>query len=72
MKIAVAGMALMAVVLGGCSSQAGPFVTNVSSNGAGSIIVEKCMVNLNRAINTVEAANCTNFPIQVQAPSSTR
>jgi type IV secretion system protein VirB7 len=53
--------------LAGCASQAGPFVTNISSNGDGGIVVEKCMVNLNRALNTVEAADCNNHDIQLQA-----
>ena len=49
-----------------CSSKAGPFVTNISSNGAGGIVVEKCMVRLDRMINTVESADCTNTTIQIR------
>lgn len=55
--------ALFAVA--GCSSNAGPFVTNISSDGKGGLIVEKCMVRLDRMINTVESSNCTNSPIQL-------
>lgn len=47
----------------GCASHAGPFVTGISSDGKGNIIVEKCMVRLDRMINTVENSNCTNSTI---------
>ena len=52
-----------AIFLSGCASQAGPFVTNISSDGRGGLTVEKCMVRLDRMINTVEASSCTNTPI---------
>ncbi|GEM20948.1 hypothetical protein [Nitrosococcus oceani] len=54
---------LIVTVISGCASQAGPFVTNISSDGRGGLVVEKCMVRLDRMINTVEAASCTNTPI---------
>lgn len=54
---------VLAVILSGCASQAGPFVTNISSDGRGGLTVEKCMVRLDRMINTVEASNCTNTTI---------
>lgn len=47
----------------GCSSQAGPFVANISSDGRGGLTVEKCMVRLDRMINTVETASCTTTQI---------
>ena len=56
-------LATIAFVLSGCASQAGPFVTNISSDGKGGLVVEKCMVRLDRMINTVEASSCTNTPI---------
>ena len=46
-----------------CTSSAGPFVTNVSSDGHGNLIVEKCMVELQRQISTVQNSNCTTTPI---------
>ena len=49
----------------GCASQAGPFVTNISSDGRGGLTVEKCMVRLDRMINTVESSNCTNTLINL-------
>jgi len=67
-----------ALVLAGCTSSAGPFVTNVSSDGHGNLIVEKCMIQLQRQISTVENSDCTTTPIALglnaptQAPSASR
>jgi len=61
MRIAV--FVVVAAILSGCASQAGPFVTNISSDGKGGLMIEKCMVRLDRMINTVEASSCTNTPI---------
>lgn len=60
------GFAVIAAVTG-CASQAGPFVTGISSDGRGGIVVEKCMVRLDRMINTVEASSCTNSNIALTA-----
>lgn len=49
----------------GCTSKAGPFITNISSDGAGGLVVEKCMMSLNRMITTVENADCTNTSIKL-------
>lgn len=54
---------VVALAISGCASQAGPFVTNISSDGKGGLVVEKCMVRLDRMINTVEASSCTNTSI---------
>lgn len=56
----------LAIAVAGCSSKAGPFVTNISSDGEGGIVVEKCMVRLDRMINTVEAADCINTNIRLR------
>ena len=56
-------VAIVAVSFCGCASQAGPFVTNISSDVKGGLIIEKCMVRLDRMINTVEASSCTSTPI---------
>jgi len=59
-KVLVVLLAFTAV---GCTSQAGPFVTNISSDGRGGLTVEKCMMLLNRNLNTVENSQCTNTNI---------
>ena len=56
-------LALIALSMVACSSKAGPFVTSISSDGKGGLVVEKCMVNLNRMITTVESSDCTNTSI---------
>jgi hypothetical protein len=48
-KKAVAGIMAAAAVaaLTSCSSTAGPFVTNISSDGKGDLLVERSMVHVN-------------------------
>ncbi|NMC62246.1 MAG: hypothetical protein GYA55_03675 [SAR324 cluster bacterium] len=58
-------LALFIIPSLGCTSRAGPFVTNISSDGAGGLVVEKCMMSLNRQINTVENAECTSSNIKL-------
>jgi hypothetical protein len=55
----------VSAILAGCTSQAGPFVTNISSDGHGNLIVEKCMMELQRQINTVENSNCNDTTISL-------
>lgn len=63
MQMAKVVLAIAAIGIAGCTSRAGPFVTNVSSDGHGNLIVEKCMVELQRQINTVQNTDCTTTPI---------
>lgn len=44
------------LLLCGCMSQSGPFVTNISSDGRGNLIIEKNMVQYNKAFGTVGTA----------------
>ena len=53
---------LAAFVLSACSS-AGPYVTNISRNKNGDLIVEKCMLEHNAFLGTVYNENCTNQSI---------
>lgn len=66
-KILAVSLALATIALAGCSSKAGPFVTNISSDGRGGLTVEKCMVRLDRTINTVESSDCTNTSIALSS-----
>ena len=66
-KMAIAGGVMLAVglLLGGCTS-AGPFVTNVSSDGKGNLIVEKNTVHMNAFMGTVSSGdNPTTQTIRV-------
>lgn len=54
---------ITAWVLTGCST-AGPYVTNLSSDGNGGITVEKCMVHYN-AMGWINNSDCTNTSIKL-------
>lgn len=58
---------LVVATLAGCTSKAGPFVTSVSSDGRGNLIVEKCMVSLQRQLSTVQNEDCTTHAIALGA-----
>ena len=58
--VLVAGIALLSL---GCASTAGPFVTNISSDGQGGLVVEKCMVKFEQFTSTVSNDNCTSTTI---------
>ena len=61
-KFAFAAFAAIALIaLAGCTTTAGPFVTNVSTDGDGSIIVEKNTVEMNWLMGTVSSGKT---PIQ--------
>ncbi len=57
---------ILALVLSGCTTQAGPYVTNISSGGEGKVVVEKCMVELNRFITMLSNKDCRSVTIQIQ------
>jgi type IV secretion system protein VirB7 len=65
MRLFVIGL-LLACGLTSCTSKAGPFVTNISSDGRGGLVVEKCMMQLNRQITTVENSDCTHAVIYLK------
>ena len=53
---------LAAFGLTACSS-AGPYVTNISRNKNGDLIVEKCMLEHNAFLGTVYNEHCTSQSI---------
>ena len=56
-------LAILAVLgLTGCST-AGPFVTNISSDGQGGLVVEKCMVQFNGFLGTISNQEATTTRI---------
>ncbi len=58
--------AISVIVISGCSSRAGPFVTSISSDGRGGLIVEKCMAKFDPWMSTVNNDNCTSTTMQVR------
>lgn len=53
---------LVIVALSACTN-AGPFVTNISSDGNNGLILEKCQVHMNAFMGTVSNDNCTTTNI---------
>lgn len=50
----------------GCASKAGPFVTSISSDGRGGLIVEKCMAKFDPWMSTVNNDDCTSTTMRIQ------
>jgi type IV secretion system protein VirB7 len=59
---------IIPMFLAGCSTT-GPFVTGVSSNGDGSLLVEKCMVTYNAWSNNLGMKDCTSHTIKTSSAS---
>jgi hypothetical protein len=57
-------LAALPLILAACS-HAGPFVTNVSSDGANGLNIEKCLVEHNSFTGTVSTSNCTSQKVQL-------
>ena len=55
---------LLAMSLTACST-AGPFVTNISSDGKGGLNIEKCGVKMNAFTAMVSTSECTSQQIQL-------
>ncbi|MAY12009.1 MAG: hypothetical protein CL549_16240 [Alcanivorax sp.] len=59
-------MLLLAIaVLGGCTT-AGPYITNISSDGNGGLNVEKCAAHFNGWTGTISHTDCTSQHIQLR------
>ncbi len=56
---------LAAAFLAACTS-AGPYVTNISSDGANGLNIEKCSVQLNAFMGTVSNDECSVQRIQLR------
>jgi type IV secretion system protein VirB7 len=60
--IALVGLAMMVT---GCTT-AGPYVTNISSDGNNGLNIEKCAVKLNALMGVVSTAECTSQRIRLR------
>ena len=63
------GISLILITLTGCST-AGPFVTNISSDGRGGLNIEKQKVQYNAFLGIVTTSETTNSNIQLSNPPS--
>lgn len=59
----LAAMAVTAI-LAGCTT-AGPYVTNISSDGRNGLNIEKCAVKMNAFMGTVSTTDCTSQNIRL-------
>lgn len=55
-------------LLAGCTT-AGPYVTNISSDGANGLNIEKCKVELNAFLGVVNTGDCTNSSLKLTNPN---
>lgn len=63
MKLNIIALGLLAV-LAGCTT-AGPYVTNISSDGRNGLNIEKCAVKMNAFMGTVSTTECTSQNLQL-------
>lgn len=56
---------LAVLILSGCASRAGPFITNISSDGQGGLTIEKCMAKFDPWMSTVNNDECTSSNIRL-------
>ena len=63
MKLKITALCLFAA-LGGCTT-AGPYVTNISSDGRNGLNIERCAVKLNAFMGTVSTTECTSQNLQL-------
>lgn len=63
MKLNIIVLGLLSV-LTGCTS-AGPYVTNISSDGRNGLNIEKCSVEMNAWTATVSNSECTSQNVKL-------
>lgn len=59
-------LVLAVASLGACST-AGPYVTNISSDGDWGLTVEKCKVHMNAFMGTVSTGDCSTQNLKLQS-----
>ena len=53
-----------ALLLTACTT-AGPYVTNISSDGANGLNIEKCKVELNAFLGVISTGECSNSALKL-------
>jgi hypothetical protein len=61
-------LASLVLTLSACTT-AGPYVTNISSDGANGLTIEKCKVELNAFMLVVSTGNCSTNTIKLTNPN---
>jgi hypothetical protein len=57
---------LLAVMLAGCTSTAGPFITRIQNVGNGNLGVESCYVEFTSFVNSIETGQCVQYVVHVR------
>lgn len=57
-----------AALLVSCTSQAGPYITNISNTGPNKVLIEKCTAQFNALLFSVHNGDCTTHELTLQAP----
>lgn len=64
-------MRILFIMLFACALQActtaGPYVTNISSDGNYGLTIEKCCVHMNAFMGTVSTRDCTSQNIKLRS-----
>lgn len=58
-------LTIAALLLISACTNAGPFVTNISSDGNNGLIIEKCQLHMNAFMGTVSNESCTSTQIRL-------
>ncbi len=70
-KVACLVAILGIIIVSGCTT-AGPFVTNISSDGQGNLIIEKSRVKMNAFMGTVSNEGGTTTTIRILPEEETK
>ena len=68
-QLVCAFLVSVSVAIAGCTTTAGPFVTNISSDGQGNLVIEKAMVEYSQWSDGITTKNHTTTTIHIGAPS---
>ena len=63
-KVVCLVVIVVCIIVSGCTT-AGPFVTNISSDGQGNLIIEKSRVKMNAFMGTVSNEGGTTTTIRI-------
>jgi hypothetical protein len=59
-------IALLSLTLASCASRGGPFVTNISNDGDGNLVIEKCMLRFEPFMSTVHNDSCNSSKMKIK------
>lgn len=62
--LSIGSALLTSLLISGCST-AGPYVTNISSDGKGGLVIEKTMIEYNGLVGVVSQKNPSSTTIQL-------